>query len=415
MHGLVENGGRLSRNEVTLMECLRLAGYQTFGAGKMHFTPQWSTAVPADELRISVDLADAVDPQPESWDFPYYGFEDVMLSEDNRAGPYADYLRSHGLDPWGDPHSFTFPQSVCVRSIYPERHHQTAWITDRSLEFLDGRNTRRPFFLWTSYVHPHHPFDPPAPFDTMYEPANMPLPLWDPSEVAKWPLSYKAIYMAHQGGHEAIGMSSLTDAQWQLIKAFYFGMISFIDKQVGRLINILQEKGWIDDTVVIFTADHGELMGDHHLLFKGAIYDSVTNVPLVISRPRDVSERSSEAIIETIDLMPTVLEFAGVARPPTAQGMSFATILTESSQAGREAALVESPGGVRTAWTREGRITWHGEGKHGELYNHLDDPDCFRNLWDEPGAGDLQQHLLGRLIALMAGNINPGSGRICLC
>ena len=207
---------------------------------------------------------------------PWYGFERVWLTEDHRVGPYADYLRAHGLDPWADPHSFSYPQNVTVRSIYPEEHHQTTWVADRAIEFLQEHPAERPFFLWTSFVHPHHPFTPPAPYDTMYDPAQMPLPAWDEAEVAGWPERYRHTYFRDGDSYEAVGMYRITDAEWQRTKAFYYGMVSLIDKQVGRLMDVLRRRGLLENTLVVFTADHGEMLGDHHMVFKGTTYDCIT-------------------------------------------------------------------------------------------------------------------------------------------
>ena len=198
--------------------------------------------------------------------------------------PYGRYLEKHGYDVWADPHSFTYPQHTTRRSVYPEEHHQTTWVADRSIEFLNEHASDEPFFLWTSFVDPHHPFTPPAPYDEMYTPSDMPLPKRSEDEEARWPEAYRRKYRATEGGHEAIGMSRLSDAEWQRIAAFYYGMMSLIDKQVGRILDVLREKGIADDTVVVFTADHGEMLGDHGLVFKGTTFEQVTRMPLILSR-----------------------------------------------------------------------------------------------------------------------------------
>ncbi|MBN1400254.1 MAG: sulfatase-like hydrolase/transferase, partial [Anaerolineae bacterium] len=284
INGLRHNGIFLPRFELTLMEVLRQRGYQTYGAGKMHFGPQWKWPPDGGPLQDPTPAL-AVNPQPEPWELPWHGFDCITITEDHRVGPYEAYLNANGYDIWQDPHSFSYPQHQCVRSAWPEERHQTTWIGDRAVEFLACHPENRPFFIWASFVHPHHPFNPPAPYDTMYAPADMPLPVFDEAEVACWPEAYRNKYFATEGGHEAIGMHLIADAEWQRIRAYYYGMISLIDKQVGRMVEMLRERKLLDNTIILFTSDHGEMLGDHHLVFKGTTYDEVTRVPLIVALP----------------------------------------------------------------------------------------------------------------------------------
>ncbi|MFW5745760.1 MAG: sulfatase, partial [Spirochaetota bacterium] len=257
VHGVATNGIPLADDETTVMEVARRAGYRTYGAGKMHFGPQWRFPPDGGVLNDpSHDLA--VNPQPSNEDLPWHGFERVAITEDNRVGPYGDYLAEHGYDVWADPHSFTYPQHITKRSVYPEEHHQTTWVADRSIEFLRDHPADEPFFLWTSFVDPHHPFTPPAPYDTMYDPARMPLPARDEGEVPLWPDAYRSKHFATEGSHEAIGMHELADSEWQRITAFYYGMVTLIDTQIGRIMDAVRSMGQEEETIVVFTADHGE-------------------------------------------------------------------------------------------------------------------------------------------------------------
>jgi len=124
IHRLRQNGMRLPRTEWTLMDALRVEGYRTYGAGKMHFGPQWE--FPADGSPIKdPEPATAVDPQPAEDEFPWYGFERVMLTEDHRTGPYGRYLSDHGYNVWDELHSASYPQSATECSKFPEKHQQT--------------------------------------------------------------------------------------------------------------------------------------------------------------------------------------------------------------------------------------------------------------------------------------------------
>jgi arylsulfatase A-like enzyme len=391
------------------MQVLRAAGYGTYGAGKMHLGPQWE--FPADgSAIIDPDPATAISPQPGEDEYPWYGFDRVALTEDHRMGPYGEYLAAQGLNVWDDLHSASFPQHATVRSPFPEDHHQTTWITDRAIEHLQAHPSDRPFFLWVSYVHPHHPFNPPAPYDAMYAAEDMPLPVWDEAEVEGWPDAYRQKFLAKAGGHEAVGMCDLGNADWQRIKAYYYGMISLIDKNVGRLIDALRERGQLENTIVVFTTDHGENLGDHRLLFKGTTYDCVTGVPLIVSWPGCRQPGTSRDLLcSSIDIMPTLLDLAGVSHPERSamQGVSLLPALKGRRAAVRDALLIENAGVRRSVRTRDALLTWHGAGKRGELYDLESDPDCLHNLWSSSEAAGLQWRLIDTLVRLMAENVDP--------
>ena len=408
INGLRCNGMVLPHTELTFMEVLRRSGYATGGVGKMHFGPQWGfpedggpLCDPGPEL--------AIDPQPTPDEFPWYGFEEFLGTEDHRVGPYGEYLAQHGYDVWADPHSFTYPQHLCARSKYPQEHHQTAWVADRSVEFIERQTAERPFFLWTSFVQPHHPFVAPAPFDTMYDPSEMPLPLWDEAVVQGWPDKYRRTYYADGGGrHEAIGMCNLTDADWRRIKAHYYGMVSLIDKQVGRLVEALKRRRMLENTMILFTSDHGELLGDYHLVFKGTAYDCVTSVPLIVTLPDGRSAgQAREALCSSVDLAPTVLDLAGVDVPPGMQGVTLSRVLDDPSHRVRDAVFIERAS-YPTVRTENALLAWHCQGDaQGELYDLRTDPGCLRNLWGKTDATCLQREMTNRLIRSMAENVDP--------
>ena len=414
VHGLRRNGCVLPETELTLMEVLRRHGWHTCGSGKMHFGPQWRKPPTGGPL---VDPSDdlAVNPQPDPWQLPWYGFEEVVLSEDNRVGPYADYLSQHGYSHWDDAHSFSYPQHQCVRSVYPEEHHQTTWVADRAIAQIEAHDTDSPLFCWCSFVHPHHPFNPPAPFDTLYDPKDMPLPQWREGEDLEWPEHYRRKFSAKGTSHEAIGMCDVSDEEWQTIKAFYYGMVSLIDKQVGRIVESLRGRGMLEKTLIVFTSDHGEMLGDHHLVFKGTTFDEVTRTPLIVSRPDEAHGGQRRAALgNTVDLMPTILDLCGIDVPKSVQGVSLRPAFEQETFTPREATLIEF-NEFRTIRTRNTSLTWHGCQKRGELYDLTNDPSCSHNLWDSPEADELKRSLLDQLFHLVSTNFDPLPLRLGAC
>jgi arylsulfatase len=421
VHGLTHNGVILPQREMTMMEALRRRGYATYGVGKTHFGPQWR--FPPDGGPLVDPTPDlAVNPQPEGWELPWYGFERVLITEDHKIGPYEDYLNCHGYSIWDDPHSFSYPQHQCVRSAYPVEHHQTTWIGDRAVEFLEQHPPEQPFFLWASFVHPHHPFTPPAPYDTMYDPADMPAPRWLAGEAESWPEAYRRKHYARRqgvlGGHEDIGMDAISDDEWRRVRAFYYGMITLIDVQVGRLMETLRRQGMLEETVIVFTSDHGEMLGDHHLVFKGTTFDEVTGVPLIVTRPGEAQAGAQRDLLtNSIDIMPTILDAVGVPIPAGVQGVSLLPALDDATLTVRDATLIENVGVRRSVRTHDALLTWHGYGQLGELYDLRRDPHCHVNLWDDPALSTtaLKAQMLDRLIALLAENVDPLPPRVGAC
>ena len=259
-------------------------------------------------------------------------------------------------------------------------------------------------------MHPHHPFNPPAPYDTMYAPADMPLPIWAPDEVDRWPDAYKKKYTALGTGHEAVGLDTYGEDDWRRIKAYYYGMISQIDANIGRIIAHLSSRGQLDNTIVVFTTDHGEMLGDHHLLFKGTTYDCVTNVPCIIAGPNvPHEERPRELLASSIDIAPTLVELSGIdaSAPSPFQGISLVPAIHDPDLRLRDALLMENAGIRRSVRTDTELLTWHGESTMGEYYDLAADPDCLENLWEDPGVGPRKVALLDRLIGLMSANVDP--------
>jgi len=399
-HGLTVNGVRLRHDSTTLMECLRQAGYQTAAAGKLHFEPQWAQHYGQPNFNEEVARGiGAVDPQPR--ELPYFGLERCAIAEDHHAGPYEAFVRSHGLDPWVDPHSAMYPQHMVCRSALPASLSKTTWIAERSMEFMRMRDRDKPLFLWCSFVHPHHPFVVPKPFDRRFDPAEMESPVWEEAMIERWPERLKRKYFAEAGSHEAVGMHKLTDADFRRIRAAYLGMVAHVDEQVGRVLRALEADGMVDDTIIVFSSDHGELLGDYHLLFKAAHYRCVTRVPLLVAHPR-CAAGVSEACTSAVDLMPTLLEMAGCSVPAGVQGRSFAACVKDVALPLRDEVYIEDPGPVRTLMTPRQRITWHGCGERGEFYELDRDPGELVNRWDDVAVAGEKYRALDRLIGALA-------------
>jgi arylsulfatase A-like enzyme len=284
----------------TFASILRQAGYATKAVGKMHFAPTY-----LDVGFSEMELAEQ--DGPGRWDDDYHrylrqlGLVDANDLEDQRAefrqGARRSYWETFGALP----------------SNLAEKDYSTTWIADRAMATLERWTPDKPALLMVGFIKPHHPFDPPEPWAHMYDPEKISLlPGWTPQVFAYDVKGY-------------FTNATLTEAAVRRCTAYYYASISEIDHQVGRMLALLKSKGLYDNTLIIFTSDHGEYLGFHHQLLKGGqMYDPLAKVPLIVKLPR--SQRAGSVInklVSNIDVGPTILSIAGCDVPPAMRGLDL--------------------------------------------------------------------------------------------
>jgi arylsulfatase A-like enzyme len=408
-HGVWDNGVIYQDGEVTMARVLRENGYRTGAFGKMHLSPQLLNRASEDE----------------NWPEDGFGFAEKHLTDDRKRGEYLEDLKRR--DP--SVHQYVLRQgeekvredlmSAAERSFQlapqlkenkvPAELHQSSWIADRVIDALRAGDGK-PFFFWCSFVDPHHPFDAPEPYASMYDLASIPLPVRRENEMLDKPPHFDEMVRGLSPGNEKYELFRVTDRGWQALRANYYGMVSLIDHNVGRILEALRSAGLFEDTIVAFTSDHGELLGDHGLLFKGPFhYDPLIRVPLVLRWGEAIRGGSRvSGITQHTDLLPTLLGCCGVSVPRGAQGRSLLPLIEGDEGAGYEHALVEHNCGdwglsLKTLRSRQWRLTWYGGRRAGELYDLCADPNELLNRWPDPAyreaRGELEDRLLDRLLA----------------
>jgi arylsulfatase A-like enzyme len=230
--------------------------------------------------------------------------------------------------------------ATALPSRIPAELSDTRWFTERGLAYLRGRGNK-PWFLHLGYYRPHPIFVAPAPYNAMYDPADMVPPVRGASreaEAAQHPLLDFYIRHTHQNGFFQDGKalaSEMSEAAVRQMRATYFGLMSEIDDQLGRVFDYLQETGQWDDTLILFTCDHGEQLGDHYLLGKVGYGDASFRIPMILRDPRAEAKDSRGSIVdrftETIDTMPTVLEWLGLPIPRQCDGRSLLPFCTNGA------------------------------------------------------------------------------------
>jgi arylsulfatase A-like enzyme len=348
---------------------------------------------------------------------------------------YRSYLRARGYTL--SPHSVENLSEAelallrgpnppsCGTSNLPLRDYLEWWVTDRAIELVrDAAAGGAPFFLVCGWNAPHFPMIVPAPYDTLYDPATVPLPPSFEDRLDGKPAVQHVRPSSTRVQH-------LTPEGWRKLIAHYWGLVSLVDEQVGRLLTELDRLGLSDDTVVVYMSDHGDLMGSHHLMEKGAwnVYEETVRTPLVIKAPQSATAgRVATELVSGLDLMPTLLELAGVAAPEGLSGRSAAPLLARGTEEwpdaiyGETAALSERPGVdpplaqaeldpedlLVVKWVRTHRWKYACYSNDlDELYDLGTDPWETRNLAVSPEHSGVVESFRARLLAWMDRTADP--------
>lgn len=413
-HGVYTNSTALRHDIPTLAQTLAGAGYQTAALGKMHLT-QHSKAPPTA---------------------PYYGFEHVENLEDSRIGPYLDWVLREFPEHagysigslfnlpsdeayWRGRRDFrkeylaarekhVLPMEISKTcnwgfghySPLPPEAHQNHWLADRAINVIRNKRDDAPLFLWVGFVDPHNPFDPPAKYRDMYQLDVIDPRIHVPGEEAGWTPHHKRL-------HEYTGV--FTERDWTILRALYYGSVTFMDESIGRIIAEAESRLDMSNTIVLYTSDHGEILGDHSICGKSCYhYDSCIRVPMIArwdGRWRHGGE--ADEIVELTDLMPTLLDAADVPAKRKMDGRSFSPLLTgqTAKYTPRDHAYAESYAGApedptpaphnwaKTVRTRRWRATFYPDLSLGELYDLVADPLEVKNLWREAHAHEvIEEH-----------------------
>jgi len=342
----------------TIMSLLAEAGYRTHGVGKCHFTPDpWAMR----------------------------GFQSRDTQEEIAGSPsgddYVKYLKksgqTHVLEPNGiRGEMYYVPQP----SQLPAKHHPTNWVGDRSVRFIKQRKrSSQPWYLYAGFIHPHPPFAPPNPWHKLYRAPDMPLP-FIPENIEELTCFINQIQNRYKFRDRGLDMNLI-----RCIRAYYYACISFVDHQVGRILSALEAEGELDNTLIAYTSDHGELLGDYASFGKRSFHEVTMRVPMIVRQNRRFKKGGRcSAPASLVDLLPTFLKAAGKAPPPEVDGVDLSGIARGKKRAdpvyfhyhrGKEAIL----GGVKGPW----KYAWSAPDNREYLFDTRSYYER-RNLADSP-------------------------------
>lgn len=331
-HGMLGYGVIASRYEVEMPRTLTDGGYNTFSIGKDHFG--WNTTT-NEGISHGYNRTQLYDGLPEEVD----NYDEWMMQVDPGVDPMATGLEYN--DYRGRAYAL------------PEFYHPTAWVGRSAINFLESYNHSDPFFLKVSFHRPHSPYDPPEKWLAQYKPEDMPSPYLGDG----WDTRYAIHYNTTPNPGIWCGDLGLTQAQ--LSRQAYYASVSFVDEWIGHIITVLQKRSLVENTLIFFTADHGDMMSDHYHWRKGYPYYGSASIPMLLMWPSTMdapnggsvaAPRGSvlDEVTELRDIFPTFLDAAGLKVNSTLNGSSLLSLLRYSYQ--QRKVLPQKSGDSFVAW-----------------------------------------------------------------
>ena len=335
--------------------------------------------------------------------------------------PRDAWPAGHAYRDWVSEHGAQLGQIYAEHGYMPAELHQTTFCADKAIEFMEIAWTQ-PWLMSVNIFDPHAAFDPPADYLARYNPDDMPAPAYRDSDLAAQELLAGVDFQTQARDPDSF------DARGKI--AAYYAMIELIDHNVGRMLDALERSGQAGNTLVIFTSDHGEMLGDHGLLLKGCrFYEGLVHVPLILRWPGQIAAgTATDALVELTDLAPTLLDAAGLPVPEHIAGRSLLPLLRGATTEHREQVRCEYYEALRslrrnTSGWSDSRATmirdrryklavYHGH-PVGELFDLQEDPHEHRNLWNEASHTELRFDLLRRCFDATAFAIDTGPEVTC--
>lgn len=404
---LTRNGQTIPGDERLVPRLLADAGYVCGHGGKLHLSAGAPDLAPWCETRI---------------DDGYSSFEWSLHPPGPPVNAYTAWLSEHGIPFTRTP----VDGSPYVEFGMPAETSNPGWTAQRAINFIRcSAGLHKPWFFTCNFEAPHNPFDPPERFLRRYLDRldDIPLPRYTPGELDnKPPFQQTDREGAWGSGKGYFAYEPMSARDHRMIRAAYWALCDHVDYEVGRVLAALRESGQAENTLVLFMSDHGEMLGDHGFYFQGPyFYPEMIRVPLIMAWPGHTRPAASEAMVELVDVAPTLLEAAGVPVHPGMQGKSLWPLLTGSAdaQVHRESIYSEYYQAIPSAYARNGGAqatalrtrefaltVVHGHAQ-GELYDLRLDPGEVRNRWSDPAYATTRAELMQRLCDRMAGTVDP--------
>ncbi len=397
VHGCGNGNDRWAEAVPLVTKTLADTGYRCGLVGKLHLA----------------GCHERVEPRPEDDGYSVFHWSHSHKDIWPEGHAYADWVKEKGGN---------LGEMYQEKGYMDPQLHQTKFCADKAIEFME-ENAGHPWLMSVNIFDPHVPFDPPQPYLEKYDPESVPDPLFRESDLeAQKKLS---------GVDFQVVASDPESFQAKEKIAAYYAMIEQIDDHVGRMLDCLDQSGQREDTLVIFTSDHGEMLGDHGLITKGCrFYEGLVHVPLIISWPGVISQGTRKgSLVELTDIAPTLLDYAGIEKGERMIGRSLRRLLESEVDAHRKFVRCEyyralsllAPG--REGWEgsyatmirtdRYKLVVYHGH-EMGELFDLEADPSEFENLWSNPKYSEIRFDLMKAMLDQSAFAVDLGTETTCV-
>jgi arylsulfatase len=399
-----QNGADIPEGEVLVTRILNEAGYRCGLSGKLHL----SACNPASgcttmERRIN-----------DGYDVFHWSHD--TTGQWGLNNEYYHWLNTQ----WNTTFEVTqHPDSQWVEYGMPEEQHQTTWCAQKAIDFIH-ENQDRSWLFSVNMFDPHHPFDPPKEYLERYldKLDEIPLPSYWDGEVQSKPIWQQDDHSGAYNHHAGYPFSEMDDTDHRLVRAAYWAMCDLIDVQVGRMLDALRESGQLENTIVIFMSDHGELLGDHGIYLKGPFfYEPSIRIPLIISWPAQLKKRRVSSLVSLMDLPQTLLELLGMDAHPGMQGTSLVPLLSGEQEKVRDWVFTEYLNAM--PWHTEPKafasmvrteewklVAAHGL-QDGELYDLANDPQEATNLYHDTKYLTQKSRMMELLLDAWASTADP--------
>lgn len=397
-------------DEVLVTKIFADAGYDCGLVGKLHLS--------AAEGMVEVRPDDG---------YRFFEWSEHPHDDWESGHAYQDWLKERGIN-WDDYYCLgngrnQSSKDNAWKNIMPvgkggmiSKYHQTTWAFERAAHFICGPHEGKPWLLSVNIFDPHPPYDPPKEYRDKLDAAQMPLPLWKEGELEGKPAYYRTDYEeGSQGGTGPCAKTFSDDTKRQLV-ADYYAQIEHIDARLRELLDTLEAAGQLENTIILYHSDHGEMCGDHGLYWKGAYsYEELLHVPMMFAWKGHIRENlRSTALVELVDIAPTLLELAGLPVPYYMQGKSLAPILTGTADPSFHKPAVHSeyyyampgihPYYISIYFDGRYKMAVHHNEEISEFYDLKNDPCEYENLWGKPEYAALQMEYLKKCFDLTAMN-----------
>ena len=389
--GTKNNTGLIRDDQPRLAAHFAACGYETYACGKLHYVPY---AAP-DQPRL------------------LHGFQHCDLTESGRLvnqhdplctrrglEDYIDYLADVGYEGFSRAHGIGNNDVRSSPSPLPAEHHVDAWVANRTIQRLNEHVEHhaehdKPFLIFSSFPKPHSPYDPPHEYLARYDVRDIPAPVGDPAMLADRNPFLQRTRVTH-------GIETLSPAALRVIKMHYYALITHQDAQVGRVMKALEQSGQADNTIVLFLADHGDLMGDFGTYFKCNFFEGSVHVPILFAGHGVPAGQRRQQLVGLQDILPTLAAMTDCPLGQDVHGLDITQAVRHADASVRDlyySQCFDAPQQLAMVTDGRWKYCWAQQGPTEELYDLATDPHELTNLATRPDAESLLAPWRERLIA----------------